>query len=270
MNFQKSVGVAGSNGWVGKSMIQLFPEAVAYDLQEPQYNKPKNFTTRIDDLKECEVIFICVPTPQKENGQCDTSIVEDVIRKLHTLNPHSIIVIRSTVEIKTTEKLSRELNHSIVFQPEYLGETHQHPYLDPRIRQFVILGGEKKATRRVADFYKLVYNADVYYYFTDSRTAELCKYMENSFLATKVIFSNEFFDIAKSLDVDFNELRELWLADYRIGRSHTDVYPSRRGFSGKCLPKDTAALVYAAEQAGADPKLMKMVREINQKLYGNP
>lgn len=263
------IGVVGSNGWVGKSMMRLFPDAMAFDLNVPEHNGPINFTNNIEDMRECEFIFICVPTPQKENGRCDTSIVDEVIRSLNALNKNSIIVIRSTVEITTTERLSQELNHQIVFQPEYLGETQQHPFLDPKMRNFVILGGELQARKKVADLYKTVYNAEVNYYFTDSRTAELCKYMENSFLATKVMFCNEFYDISQVLGVDYNELRELWLADYRIGRSHTDVYPKKRGFSGKCLPKDTAALVYSAQKFGFDPQLMKTVREINQKRYGN-
>jgi UDP-glucose 6-dehydrogenase len=94
--------------------------------------------------------------------------------------------------------------------------------------------------------------------------------MENSFLATKVIFCNEFADIAAAFGVDYNELRELWLADYRIGRSHTDVYPNKRGFSGKCLPKDTSALVHSSEKAGFIPELLKEVRRINQERYRNP
>lgn len=263
----KKVGVVGY-GWVGKSMVKLFPDAVTCDLNEPS-EKPRNFTRRIEDLVECELNFICVPTPQGKDGRCKVSEVEKVARQLHDANKDSVLVIRSTVQIGTTDRLAKELPHQVVFQPEYLGETEQHPYLDPRMRAFVVLGGEEEARKKVADLYKSVYNAEVHYHFADAKTAELCKYMENSFLAMKVIFSNEFYDIAKALDVDYNVLRELWLADYRIGRSHTDVYPDKRGFSGKCLPKDTAALVYSAEQAGVEPKLMKAVREINKKKYGN-
>jgi UDPglucose 6-dehydrogenase len=265
MVYNNNVGVVGSNGWVGKSMIKLFPDAIAYDLESPDMGGI-NFTKNIEDLAQCEYAFICVPTPPKENGQCDTSIVEDSIKKLNNLNGDSVITIRSTIELMTTEKLVEKYNHKIAFQPEYLGETQQHPFLDPRTRPFVILGGEKDTTRKVADLYKTVYNADVAYYFTDSRTAELCKYMENSFLGTKVIFCNEFYDIAESIDVDYNELRELWLADYRIGRSHSDVYPDKRGFSGKCLPKDISALIYSAEKAKAEPALMKKIVEINENL----
>jgi UDPglucose 6-dehydrogenase len=266
----KKVGVVGARGWVGRSMMQLFPHAKGYDSGIGQGHIAGEFVKSIEELGDCNFVFICVPTPQKENGQCDTSIVDDIAHKLHRVNQDSILIIRSTVEIGTTERLTKELSHKIVFQPEYLGETQQHPFLDPRTRPFVILGGERKAVQEVANLYKTVYNSDVCYYFSNAKTAELCKYMENSFLATKVIFCNEFADIAAAFGVDYNELRELWLADYRIGRSHTDVYPNKRGFSGKCLPKDTSALVHSSEKAGFIPELLKEVRRINQERYRNP
>jgi UDP-glucose 6-dehydrogenase len=98
---------------------------------------------------------------------------------------------------------------------------------------------------------------------TDARTAELTKYMENAFLATKVAFCNQFYDLAGAMGVDYNELRELWLMDPRIGRSHTWVYPDDRGFGGKCLPKDLAAIIAASEAYGADTELLKAVQRAN-------
>lgn len=109
-------------------------------------------------------------------------------------------------------------------------------------------------------------HADTKFYQTDLKTAELVKYMENSWLATKVTFCNEFYEIAKTLDVDYNELRELWLADKRINRSHTLVYPDKRGFSGKCLPKDISAIVKKLEEIGYEPKFIKKILEENERL----
>mgnify|MGYP001588600365 FL=1 len=104
------------------------------------------------------------------------------------------------------------------------------------------------------------------YVQTDSTTAELVKYMENSFLAAKKIFCDEFFDIAQSFGVDYNELKELWLLDGRMGRSMTLIYPESRGFGGKCLPKDINAIVKQAEKQGYVPKLLKQVLSINKEL----
>ena len=89
---------------------------------------------------------------------------------------------------------------------------------------------------------------------TDSRTAELCKYMENCFLAMKVAFSTQFYEIAAFFDVDFEELRSLWLLDPRIGQTHTTVYRGR-GFGGHCLPKDLRAIIAATKEFGGSPLL---------------
>jgi UDP-glucose 6-dehydrogenase len=98
------------------------------------------------------------------------------------------------------------------------------------------------------------------------RTAELTKYMENAFLALKVTFCNEFYDIAEAQGVDYNELRELWLLDPRIGRSHTFVLPFGRGFGGRCLPKDLNAIIHAARGAGVEAGLLEAVRDVNDAI----
>jgi len=115
----------------------------------------------------------------------------------------------------------------------------------------------------VADLYKGFYYAAHRFYFTTALTAELAKYMENAFYATKVTFCNEFFDIAQTLGVDYNELREVWLADPHISRDHTFVYPQDRGFGGKCLPKDTTAIIAACQQQGYTPALLRAVMAVN-------
>ncbi len=89
--------------------------------------------------------------------------------------------------------------------------------------------------------------------------------MENAFYAIKVTFVNEFYDIARVHGVDFNQLRELWLADTRISRDHTFVYPDARGFSGKCLPKDCNAIVHSSRQQGYEPKFMAACLKINEE-----
>ena len=87
--------------------------------------------------------------------------------------------------------------------------------------------------------------------------------MENSFLALKVTFCNEFYDIAAAHGIDYNELRELWLLDPRIGRSHTFVLPDDRGFGGRCLPKDLSAIIELARRAGVEPMLLEATRAAN-------
>ena len=249
------VAIVGA-GAVGRGIAQLFPDAVLFD-------EPRSIGTR-EAASACEAAFVCVPTPRRDDGSCDTSIVEQVVGWLET----SLIVIRSTVSVGTTRRLAeKHPEKNVVFQPEYgPAETPDHPFNDLRKVRWVILGGERVATSLAVRLWQDVYNSDVVIQQTTPEAAELCKYMENAFLATKVTFCNEFFDIAEHLGVDYNELRELWLLDPRIGKSHTFVFADNRGFGGKCLPKDLDAIISAAQQAGYEPMLMKTVNSSNTRL----
>jgi UDPglucose 6-dehydrogenase len=241
------VGVVGG-GVVGNAMRELCgPETVVYDPYVPEFADNK------DAINKCDVTFVCVPTPMDDDRSCNTGIVEEAVAWIEA----PLIIIRSTVAPGTTDRLCREYNKHVVFQPEYLGETTAHVFGSMAEREFAVLGGTPEDTAAAAEFYQHYYNSIVRFYFCDAITAEVCKYMENAFYAVKVTFVNEFFDIAKAHGVDFNRLREAWLADTRISRDHTFVYPDNRGFSGKCLPKDCNAIVKSCEERGYDPKFMK-------------
>src|SRR5438128_5533500 len=229
-------------------MLKLFPEAVGYD-------EPKAVGSRVA-INGCDLAFVCVPTPLDSRRECDTSIVEDVVSWLDV----PVIVILSTVSVGTTRRLAETYEKRIVFQPEYgPGETADHPFNDLRKVRWIVLGGAREDCKVAARAWKDVFSAEVTIAFTTPEAAELAKYMENAFLATKVTFCNELYAIAELFGVDYDELRELWLLDPRIGRSHTFVYPERRGFGGRCLPKDVAALVEQARDLGYRPRLLEEV-----------
>ncbi len=249
------VGVVGG-GVVGIAMVNLCgPETVVYDPNKPELAGNK------DKINDCDVVFVCVPTAMKGDGSCDTSIVEDAVAWIKA----PLLIIRSTVAPGTTDRLREKYGKHVVFQPEYLGETVGHVFGNMAERQFVVLGGTPEDVSKTADFYKHYYNSTVQFYIGDALTAEVCKYMENAFYAVKVTFLNEFYDIAKAHGVDFNQLRELWLADTRISRDHSFVYPDDRGFSGKCLPKDCNAIVHSTRQHGYEPEFMAACLKINEK-----
>jgi UDPglucose 6-dehydrogenase len=144
------------------------------------------------------------------------------------------------------------------------------PFPAPRDIDWAILGGPRDTTGEVARLYMRVFSSALRIAHTDARTAELTKYMENAFLAMKVAFCNEFFDIAGAMGVDYDDLRELWLMDPRIGRSHTWVHRGDRGFGGRCLPKDLAAIIAAARDAGHPPTILEAVRDANTALRASP
>jgi UDPglucose 6-dehydrogenase len=247
------IAIVGA-GAVGSAMAQMFPNVVLYD-------EPKGIGSR-DDVNGADIAFICVPTPSRPDGGCDTSIVEEVAGWIDG----PIIVIRSTVSVGTTRRLAEAQRKPILFQPEYgPAETPDHPFNELRNIRWIILGGDRKAAKTVARAWKDVYSSDIVIQFTTPEAAELAKYMENAFLAMKVTFCNEFYDLAERFGVEYDELRELWLLDPRMGKTHTFVFPDKRGFGGKCLPKDLAAITRAAEAAGYEPTLLRSIAEANDR-----
>lgn len=242
-------------GHVGGTMAELFKDAILYD--------PKWHLGSKEEINNCDLSFICVPTPQNIDGSCDTHIVEEVLKWVTT----PIVVIRSTVPVGFTEKHNR-LAHAgqhIVFQPEYYGETVAHPFADPHHRSWITLGGEPWACSQVAKAYKQVFTSDLIINIIDSNTAELAKYMENAFYATKVTFCNQFYEIAEKLGINYDSLRETWLLDPRINRDHTFVYDDNRGYGGSCLPKDMAAIIAQSKYNNIDVTFLENVQESNDK-----
>jgi UDPglucose 6-dehydrogenase len=247
------VGIVGV-GAVGTAMSRMFPGAALYD-------EIKALGSRAE-INACDVVFVSVPTPRAADGSSDSSIVENVIGWIAA----PTVVIRSTVAVGTTRRLAMKYHKSLVFQPEYgPAETPDHPFNDLRNVRWIILGGERDACVRALRAWQGVYNSDVTVRFTSYEAAELAKYMENAYLALKVTFCNEFFEIADGVGVEYDELRELWLMDPRIGRSHTWVQPDSRGFAGRCLPKDLDAIITTAERIGVEPELLREVRRSNTK-----
>lgn len=238
-------------GHVGSIMRELFPDSVVYD-------EPKEIGTR-ESVNNCSVAFICVPTPQGKEGACDTSIVEYVLTWIES----KVVVLRSTVPVGFSDAAKRRYNKRIVFQPEYYGETNAHPFANPHSRSWITLGGDITDTRLVANIYRHVFTSELVVHMVDARTAELAKYMENCFLALKVTFCNQFYDLAQASDVDYDQLRETWLLDPRIGRSHTFVYQDNRGYGGSCLPKDLSSTIMQAKALGVKVPLLEAVAATN-------
>lgn len=245
------IGIIG-NGHVGTAMHKLFKDAIVYD-------KCKNIGS-MNEVNACDAAFICVPTPMNGDGSCDTSIVEEVIKECKC----SLLIIRSTVEIGFTKRMIEKYKKRIVFQPEYYGETVAHPFADLSERNWLAFGGKQEDIDVAITIYKKVINSNVRIYQADSDTVEMAKYMENAYLATKVIFCNEMYDFCLKLNIPYNQVREIWIADPRIGSSHTFVYENNRGYGGSCLPKDVSSLINQADKNNVDLKLLKAVALKNE------
>lgn len=244
------IGIVGY-GHVGKAMHALFKDALIYD-------KYLGIGSR-DELNGCKALFVCVPTPSNPDGSCDTQAVEEVIAWANA----DVIILRSTVYVGFTDEMMQKYGKEIVFQPEYYGETVAHPFANLNERTWLSFGGTDKGIRLAIKAYQTVVCSNVRIYQADAKSVEMAKYMENAFFATKVTFCNEMYDIAERLGANYDKAREIWIADPRIGSSHTFVYEDSRGYGGSCLPKDVASIIHQADENGVDATLLKSVVKKN-------
>jgi UDPglucose 6-dehydrogenase len=250
------VGIVGF-GWVGKAMQTLFKDAVVYDPALGMGSK--------EEINKCHVCFVCVPTPCIEEGKLDTSIVEEVVSWCAC----SLIVIRSTVNPGTCDHLSVKYNKRIVMQPEFLGETTNHPMTDQKNRPFIILGGEPFNRRELINLYQSVYNASVTIRQVTLREAEIIKLTENRAIAFKVAQCQELYDVCEKDGTDYYTIREaVYRDDPRFNLWWTFVFPDKRGFNSKCIPKDIYAWCAWAESLGYEPKITRAILEKNKEWIG--
>jgi len=235
-------------GWVGKAMFTLFPEAIVHD---PFLGMVNN--------KKADIAFVCVPTPLKKDGTLDTSIVREVIKN----SKEKVIVIRSTVNPGTTDSLAKKYKKNIVMQPEFLGETPAHPLLDQKSRQWIILGGKKKDTRKVIELYSTVYNANTSIREVTALEAEVIKLSENRAIAFKVMQCQELYDVCEKAGLNYYTIRDaVYGDDPRFNLWWTFIYPKNRGFnSSKCLKKDVPAWCSWAKKVGSDDTVTKTLVE---------
>jgi len=268
------IGIVGY-GYVGSGMHLGFGDWVTA-IYDPYAVIPENVKAEKESFEDLDMVIICVPTNISEDGMTgDFSIVDESIKWVVELNPKLLILVKSAVVPSEIEMIKKKYNARVVISPEYLGEGGYFvpfwQYPDPKeikYHTFQIFGGDKKDTSACVDIFIRKFGPHVHYYQSDLRTAALCKYMENCWFATKVTFCNEWFDIAKAHGVDYNALRELWVADSRVEKMHTAVFPDSRGFGGKCLPKDMMAIVKDTDKKGYDAEIMKSVLKVNKKLRG--
>lgn len=234
-------GVVGHNLY--NDLIKLKPDI--YDKFKTGYNTKR-------DIKY-DFAFICVDTPFNEKGDCDITEVCNAIKE----NDADVYVIKSTILPGTTERIVKETGKNVIFSPEYYGGTQHCNNFD---FAFTILGGDRASCKKVVQLLQEIYDARHIFHLTNSKTAELTKYMENSYLATKVTFCTQFYEIANKLGVDYEELRELFCLDVRVNKSHTFVYDEHPYWQSHCLDKDVPAIANFA-----DAEFLKSVIDFNKK-----
>ena len=251
------VGIIGSEGWVGRSMKNLFPESKNYDLLLAQ-----DVCATKQEINNCDVTFVCVPTPVIGEGKLDTSIVEETIAWL----TKPLVVIRSTVNPGDCDNWTIKYDREIAYQPEYLGETPAHPLLNPKERPFLIIGGSRFARRYLIDLYTTVYNANISIRQTTLLEAEIIKLSENRAISFKVAQCQELYDVCEIAGVDYyTVIQAVYGDDPRFNLWWTFIYPDKRGMNSKCIPKDVYAWCAFAESLGYEPKITRTLLERNKQ-----
>ena len=263
-----AVGIVGK-GFVGGAMYENFKEVfnvLVWDTDETK----RNVATFDDFVNDSDIIFVCVPTPMKDDGSCDTHIVSSVIGDIARVDRRKYVVIKSTVTPGTTEQLASDLNMTIGFNPEFLTEANAHN--DFRFQQLIVIGADDSGIATVMTQLYSEFNSKVenpaYVIRRTTKEAEMFKYLANCFLATKVIFANEFKNLCDKTDVDYNRIAEIAVLDKRLGKTHWKVPgpDGKHGFGGSCFPKDTSALLRHAEELGVSLWLLTEATYINGEI----
>jgi len=263
------LGIVGQ-GFVGLALKAGFEKHYKIETYD-KFIESKSTCDLADMVAECEVIFVCVPTPMNLNGSCHTDIVEDVVKEINkwsyaywgNIDRKPTIVIKSTVSPGTTERLHKKYKSvDVIFNPEFLTEATFIE--DFKNQNRIILGGIRRGTNKLRQVYSKVFPSTTIVK-TGAKYAEMVKYFTNCFLSTKVSFANEMKQICDGLDIDYDKVVEYATYDERLGKSHWAVPgpDGALGFGGHCLPKDLSALIFLAYSLKIEPTILNAVNKLN-------
>ena len=220
------------------------------------------FNTKIIDVINTEIVYICVPTPQNEDGSCNTSIVESVVHELDKYNYSGIVAIKSTVIPQTTQKLIDETKLEICFVPEFLRErcaisdfTENHDLLAVGTHSEEVYEKIKECHGNYPKEYAILKPTE----------AEMLKYYSNIINALKIVFANEMYEICKSIDIDYSKVKNTFIKRNTTKDMYLDVNENFRGYGGMCLPKDTSAMASFVKEKGLDLELFNVIENENKK-----
>lgn len=249
----KKIGIVGV-GVVGNAVASVIPGVLLYD-------KYKSIGS-VEEINEADIIFVCVNTPYNPEKGCDVSAVDEVISQI---KGNKIIVIKSTVTPGTTERMQAKYpHHSVLFNPEFLRQAHAADDMKNPDEQ--VVGYTAKSKQYAQEILDILPKSE-HNFIVPSKDAEMAKYFSNTFLALKVIFANQIYDVCQKMGIDYDAVKEVASVSPRFAFSHFDVnFDGYRGYSGACLPKDTKALIRFGDEIGVDLSLLKEADMINKKL----
>ena len=263
MNNKKRVGIGIiGKGFVGNAVYNGFSGQTGFDSEMYIFDKdPKKSVNTLEEVvTNSDFIFISVPTPSNLDGSVNVDNIYDVIKDINnTVNKsRPIILVRSTIVPGTTRDMSIKYpDLKIVFNPEFL--TERTANFDFISQSRIVLGGDIVNVDAVASLYISRFGKTIPIIRTDYESAELIKYMNNTFFATKVSFMNEMFKLAENIGASWDDALEGFLRDGRVGHSHTQVpgHDGKFGYGGSCFPKDVQALLHYAGVKGINLNVLE-------------
>lgn len=242
------IGIIGK-GFVGSAVSNGFSPNTGYNnasIKIYDKDESKSLNSLDETVNESDFIFLSLPTPSNKDGSISLEILHDSLDSINKINKNSnnILLLRSTVVPGTSRMFqNRYKNLRIVFNPEFL--TERSAFLDFINQARIILGGDPNHTAKVAELYSDRFGEYIPIIQTNFESAELIKYMNNCFFATKVSFINEMKLVSDSVGANWEDALEGFILDGRIGHSHINVpgHDGKFGFGGSCFPKDMQALI---------------------------
>jgi UDPglucose 6-dehydrogenase len=221
------------------------------------------YDTKLEDVLDTEVVYICVPTPSTPDGQCDTSIVEEVVRDLVQAGYSGVIAIKSTIKPGTTQEMCITYNtHQICFCPEFLRErSAETDFIEHNT--LLAIGTDDD---EVYDIVKRSHgDYPKNFVKMTSTECEILKYYSNVYNALRVIFANSMYELCNSFDADYDMIKNSFVKRGTSTGKYLTVNKKWRGYGGVCLPKDTKAIISLVEQLGLDLDLFKTIDNENDK-----
>ncbi len=254
------IGIIGL-GYVGSAILNSISDR--FGMEIVIIDPDKGHTSTYNDLVGAEAVFVCVPTPRSKSGNCDASILKDVLDKLHKIRYTGVIISKCTAPPNVYQKLNEQYPN-LVHVPEFL--TASDSIQDYLNGSFAIIGGSIKAYMNEAERFTKISQVNLKtIVHCDIGEAALTKYAINSFLATKVVFMNELRGLAVAAGLDYDTIATMINLDKRIGDSHMRVPgpDGTFGFGGHCLPKDTEALLSLSKDLGVTMQVLETALKKN-------
>jgi len=269
MILKQKIGVIG-NGFVGGAVKFGFSPQTGCDAEVRVYdiNPSKSTHTLEETVNESDFIFLSVPTPANKDGSININILKTALHDIenaHNGVKENSILIRSTVVPGTTWSLQESFpNLNLLFNPEFLTERSANFDFINQSRFIIGSSGQphnEEKSNQLTELFKQRFGHSIAVLQTSYETAEMIKYMNNCFFATKVSFMNEMYQIAEKIDANWDEAVSGFVADGRIGHTHLGVpgHDGKFGFGGSCFPKDVQAMINFGETMGIEMEVLSAV-----------